>query len=493
MALDTRGFMDGALRGFDVAERHYQRQEDNERRQMLDERNEERYQNERARLSDIDERNEERYQKEQDYRQKKDEKEERRYQASQKKQSALQSIQMENQAAQRDVHKWDLAQKKKLGYLTENMPLIQAGAQKFIESGEIDPIFDNEYVKGSAYDPRRYSPRVVQAAYEVESAMPQVLNGSMSYQDPRFTKAVGTLLDRNAKQGIGEKDPQTGKVITDKQYLRHDFVADIDPNREGEQPGVVVGLKVTYDDGSTRNAAVTEGRGAGADQAVKVIPLEDFMKDVTGQITLAKEYFNNDNYAKLFSGSDKKTQSEVAKQWRDAVTELEQDRSEALGNLLDATPEQKDAVNQRFDERRAAIDQVFGKAGGPREGSRLTPAQQWAAQDPQKQQFIAELSQSLDVSNIAPETLEQNYQRAVKMRQDAEGEKKRQEQLAKLRSEKQGGGESDYDRANREYLARSPQWQQNLSSGLRDVFRPPSATSNKEVDYSGYSGTARPF
>lgn len=80
-------------------------------------------------------------------------------------------------------------------------------------------------------------------------------------------------------KGLAIKDPESGKVIKDKEYLRHDFVADIDPNREGDQPGVVVGLKVTYEDGTTKTAPVTESRLAGSQEAVKVIPLDALMKD----------------------------------------------------------------------------------------------------------------------------------------------------------------------------------------------------------------------
>lgn len=47
MALDTRGFVDGALQGFQVAEGHYQRKKDNERQDRLDERDEQRYQYEK--------------------------------------------------------------------------------------------------------------------------------------------------------------------------------------------------------------------------------------------------------------------------------------------------------------------------------------------------------------------------------------------------------------------------------------------------------------
>lgn len=493
MTLDTRGFMDGALRGFETGQRYYQQQRDNERRDTLDERNELRYQDQQARLDERDERADQRYQDERDYRTERDKVADDRYKTESARQQKLTDVQIAQANSAKSLNDYKLSQEKKTAYLSESLPIIQGAAQRFIETGEVDPVFDNEYVKGSAYDPRRYTPRIVQAAFDVEQAMPQVLNGSLSYKDPSFVKSVGTLLERNVKQGIGDTDPQTGKVIKDKQYLRHDFVGDIDPNREGDQPGVVVGLKVTYEDGTTRNAAVTEGRGAGTDQTVKVIPLEQFMQDVTGQISLAKGYFDNDNYARLFNPTDKKSRDEMSKQYRDAVTEIEKDRSEALGLLNSPSEDELKAVNDRFDRRRQVIEQVYGRVNAS-SGERQTAAAAWAGNDPNKKGFLEAMSAQMDVSNMSPETLEQNYQNAEKLRQAQAAEQKRKEQLARLQSQRDsGGGGTDYDRKNQEYLARSPEWQQNLAEAFSGSLRPPKATSLKEVDYSGYDSNVRPF
>lgn len=494
--LDTRGFMDGALRGFETGQRYYQQQRDNERRDLMDDRNEQRYQDQQARLDERDERADQRYQDERDYRTERDKVADDRYKTESARQQKLTDVQIAQANSAKNLNDYKLGQEKKTAYLSENLPLIQGAAQKFIETGEVDSVFDNEYVKGSAYDPRRYTPRIVQAAFDVEQTMPQVLNGSLSYKDPSFVKSVGTLLERNVKQGIGDTDPQTGKVIKDKQYLRHDFVGDIDPNREGDQPGVVVGLKVTYEDGTTRNAAVTEGRGAGTDQTVKVIPLEQFMQDVTGQISLAKGYFDNDNYARLFNPTDKKSRDEMSKQYRDAVTDIEKDRSEALSLMNSPSKDEVKAVNDQFDKRRQRVDQIYGRVQGTPSGEGVftNAATTWAGNDPNKRGFLETMSATMDMSNMSPETLEMNFQNAEKLRLKEEEEKKLREQLARLQSQRDsGGGGTDYDRKNQEYLVRSPEWQRNLAEAFSGSLRPPKATSLKDVDYSGYDSNVRPF
>ncbi|EPF2927934.1 ATPase [Vibrio navarrensis] len=436
MALDTRGFVDGALQGFQVAEGYYQRKKDNDRRDKLDEREEQRYQQQQTRLSQLDAKADKRYQEELAYRNAQTEKEERRYQDRLKTEAAERAQRGKLLDVQTKTADFELGQKKKLAYLQENMPVIQSNLKSFMETGQLDPMFDHEYLKDSAYDPRRYTPRVMQAAFDIEATMPKVLDGTISYRDPAFTKSLGVLLERNVKQGIGDVDPESGKKIANKEYLRHDFVADIDPNREGDQPGVVIGLKVTYEDGTSQVAPVTEGRKPGSSEAVKVIPLDALMKDVTGQLSMAKQFFTSEHYANLFAAKGGKNSDEIGKQWREAVTDLEKDRTKAINELMDPTPEQIEALNVRFNERRTVIDQIYGKLGGKSGGvgGHKNAASQWAGNDPQKQQFINELNPK-DIANVPPEQLESEFQRAVKMREAAVRERTYQTLLAKLKDE----------------------------------------------------------
>ncbi|EGR10243.1 hypothetical protein VCHE48_1076 [Vibrio cholerae HE48] len=445
MQLDTRSAIDGAIRGFQVAEGYYQRQADNERRDKLDAREEQRYQDGQARLSQIDAKDDKRYQEGIDYRNAQTEKEEQRYQDNLKREgedraqrNRLLDVQIDAHKSAKELSQYQLNQQKKMAYMQENLPLIQSGLKRYMETGELDPLFEQEHIKGSAYDPRRYTPRVVQAAFDIESTMPKVLDGSISYKDSQFTKSMGVLLERNVKQGIGDKDPESGKVIKDKEYLRHDFVADIDPSREGDQPGVVVGLKVTYEDGTTKTAPVTESRMAGGNEAVKVIPLDALMKDVTGQIHMAKQFFTNEHYANLFNVAETKSRTEMDKQWREAVTELEKDRTAALNDLMEPTLEQISVVNARFDERKSMINQVYERLGENQSNREVeNAAQKWAGEDPQKRQFINELSQSMNLGELTLEALEHNYQRVLTIKANHEAELKKQQQLERLRQSQQ--------------------------------------------------------
>lgn len=447
MALDTRGFVDGALQGFQAAEGYYQRKKDNERQDRLDERDEQRYQYEKTRLSQLDEQDRKRYESETAYNRSRNAQADKRADAEltlrqieAKQRGTLLDAQISTQKSNKELHDFELGRKKKLAFMEENIPVIEAMTERYMETGELDPIFDNEHIEGSAYDPRRYTPRVVQAAFDIYRAMPKLNDGSLSYHDPVFTKALGVLYERNIKQGIGDVDPETGKVIKDKEYLRHDFVADIDPNQEGEQPGVVFGLKVTYEDGTSQVAPVTKGRKPGAGQSVMVIPLTDMIRDVGEQTKKAMQFYTSDHYSRLFSPKDKNESADIEKQWRTARTEIEKDRAEALNQLMNPSPEQIKAVNDRFNERRTAIDQIYGKLGGESGGANsqaMNAASQWAGNDPQKQAFIQEwATNSPDTLKASPpEHLESEFKRFVKMRGAAEKERTYQMLLTKLKDE----------------------------------------------------------
>ncbi|KYN82298.1 ATPase [Vibrio cidicii] len=502
MALDTRGFVDGALQGFQAAEGYYQRKKDNERQDRLDERDEQRYQYEKTRLSQLDEQDRKRYESEAAYNRSRNAQADKRADAEltlrqieAKQRGTLLDAQISTQKSNKELHDFELGQKKKLAYLQENMPVIQSNLKSFMETGQLDPMFDHEYIKGSAYDPRRYTPRVVQAAFDIYRAMPKLNDGSLSYHDPVFTKALGVLYERNIKQGIGDVDPETGKVIKDKEYLRHDFVADIDPNQEGEQPGVVFGLKVTYEDGTSQVAPVTKGRKPGAGQSVMVIPLTDMIRDVGEQTKKAMQFYTSEHYSRLFSPKDKNESADIEKQWRTARTDIETDRAEALNQLMNPSPEQIKAVNDRFNERRTAIDQIYGKLGGESGGvgGHKNAASQWAGNDPQKQQFIAELGQTMDVAKIPVEALEHNYQRVLKAKQDKQSEEQKKALLAKIKSENSKDEPSNYDRQAQEYAERSPEWMNSLSDVVSGAFKTPEAKSIKESDYTDYNSVVRPF
>ncbi|MFL9708793.1 hypothetical protein ACKC4V_21495, partial [Aeromonas veronii] len=87
------------------------------------------------------------------------------------------------------------------------------------------------------------------------------------------------------KTGIGDIDPKTGKSIKDKE------LGSIMVTPDGA--GAVLGVKVTYEDGSTALRPVTQNRTARDDDQPRVIPLTDFIGTGYKRAALSKEMVAN--------------------------------------------------------------------------------------------------------------------------------------------------------------------------------------------------------
>lgn len=338
--LDTRGFLDGALRGFEAMDRHQARQENIERTRRLDERTQQ-----------LDERNEQRYQDRQDRLAAQDEKEESRYQhqlAREKKQDDLHQQQVtasiDSNKATKEFNTWKLKREQTQAWLTDNAPLIATANDRYIESGgkDVDPILDSEFVKGGPNDIRTYTGEMFQAATDLETVLPKVIRGEVNINDPAFIQPLGKMYENRVKVGIGDKD-ETGKVIDNKELTHVTNVADIDPQTAGDQPGMVLGVTVTYADGTKVIKPITENRSTSSDDRPLVIPLESAMQNITQRLTKAKalnmQISHPAQYAKMLKDQEA---------YKEAVYQNEKERVKTLNDEFSKQPD--DAVRANTDE-----------------------------------------------------------------------------------------------------------------------------------------------
>ncbi|OOE43446.1 hypothetical protein [Salinivibrio kushneri] len=417
MGLDTRGFMDGALRAYDVADRYYQRKEDRKlQKEQLEQDREVREQRMSLRQAE-----EQRRQKQFEYNYGKDGKG-GALRDKQERDEKLFDARLKSQQTQQELNEYQLGQQKRTHFIQENSPLIQKGWKRWMESGEIDPVLDNEMIAGSAYDPRRYlDPEVNKAGELLETKLPAVLDGKADFNDPEIKSALNTIYSKNIKASIGQKDPRTGKVINDARWGGVTLAADINPEMEGEQPGLVITTEVSYGDDKWVPKPVTEGRGTG-DEQVKVIPLEQAMQDLTGQLAMRRQAMASPAFKSVFGGKG----AEVDDAYQKEMASIESDRSKALAKLyseqngFDTKPEdvkQKESeINRIYDQRLSRVAQQYGiqnpDAGGLDESPAEVPAEveQWATDDPRKQYFLKALKQKgHELSGYDVQTIERAF------------------------------------------------------------------------------------
>ncbi|PWI34829.1 hypothetical protein DI392_00675 [Vibrio albus] len=412
--LDTRGFMDGALRGFDMMDRHYTREHSlrqaDERMKMQRASHEMglrqaeqtmRLQSEQAERSKA-QADRDKVKFERDYGTKGEDGQRTGGRLAElddraKKESEatlrLRDAQIEASQSTIETNAYNLTQTKKKNYLSENLPLIQRSWDKWNKTGEVDDILKNEYVAGTAYDPARYLNKEVNSAFDtIETKLPEIVQGNGSLEDPELVDALGVMYQNQIRGAVGQQDPITGKTIKGAKLGGVHLAQDIHPDIPGNQPGIVLTTMVDYGDGNWVAKPITNNRSTDPNDTVKVIPLETAMKDITSQLALRRQASTSKAYKQLFGTKDKGNENKL----NDALIDLETEKAKAIGKLDKSTltDEQYQAtvqqIESQFDQSKQILKrQLSGNSSG--ETVSHQPAQTnvpiWANGDQQKFAF----------------------------------------------------------------------------------------------------------
>ncbi|MEL3922146.1 hypothetical protein V1481_02140 [Aeromonas enteropelogenes] len=341
-----------------------------------------------------------------------------------------------------DEYEWLKAQRDKQAYQEENMPLFQQGWQDIADGNKVSDAFLQAVSdpRAGQYNPLRYIGGEGKARLaagktfvsEVRALMSDVENGKLDWNsedgvkrinNPALLKSASVLYLDEIKTGIGDIDPKSGKRIQDKD------LGSIMVTPDGA--GVVLGLKVTYDDGSTVLRPVTSNRTARSDDEPKVIPISDFIGTGYKRAVISREIMTNTDSIRtslgLVPGAD-------LKGYRQAVVKVQADTEKAIGQLRRdslLSPEEKEAAIAA--ERKAAKQQtqglldVFGvnrqKSAVPAHDSpsrsRLT---QWASVESLRHEFLREAaSRGMKISdNVDLGQLDRIYGEWKTLRQDSQ-------------------------------------------------------------------------
>ncbi|KUI98934.1 hypothetical protein [Vibrio sp. MEBiC08052] len=413
MALDTRGFADGALRGFEVMDNYYRRQHS---LKQADEQMTMARENQAMSLKAHDQ--------QMKLAQERSDRERSEFDAKygttgedgkrvggwlakqQAQQGKVADAQLAASQSRQKLSDYQFNQAQKTNYIRDNLPLVQNAWKQYNDSGEVDPVLDNEYIRGSAYDPRRYLSKKVNRAFDViESKLPQIAQGQVKSDDADFVSALGVMYENQVKASVGQQDPITGKTIKDVKLGGVHLAKDIDPNQPGEQPGIVLTTMVNYgDDGKWVAKPVTNNRSTDLNDTVKVIPLERAMKDITSQLALRRQAASSDAYKQVF-GKSRQNQSK----YDDAIVALEKEKMKAIAQVLspesEAGQKQIMAINAQFDASVQNLQQRL--LGEQRSNARTTQVPQWAGGNPVKIKFARALqANGYDVGQMSTDDLD---------------------------------------------------------------------------------------
>lgn len=429
MQLDTRGFMDGALRGFDMMERHYQNQQSlrqADERMKMDKENHTlglKEHDQQMRLRDAQE---QRANEEYDLKYGAVGEDGKRtggtYQEDRDRQLKLSDAQLAANQAQQKLSEYKLNQAKKADYIQSNLPLIKNAWDRFNKTGEVDDVLKSEYVAGGPYDPNRYLDKNVNQAFDViETKLPELVQGKGNMNDPEFVNALGVMYQDNVKAVVGQQDPITGKTIKDAKLGGVNLAQDIDPNTPGDQPGLILTTMVNYGDGNWVAKPITNNRSTDQNDTVKVIPIEAAMQDITGQLGLRRQAATSKAYKDVFGEPDKTRMKEVQPKIDSAIIDLEKERAKALSGLdkVALTPEQYDAsvqdINAQFDDAKRNVVSAFTQQSTQPGNQASTNVPAWANGDPQKIEFAKGLqAYGYDVGSMSTKEIDDMYKHKLK-------------------------------------------------------------------------------
>lgn len=407
--MGVSGLAEGFLAGFNTMDRYQRGQKDDERMDKSMSLRDAQWQNEQDRQKVADQR----YQESVDYAKERDglgdaryEKEfalnERQAKSAEARANAAERRASAGEARQQQEYQWQTEQRDKQLFQQENMPIIQSGWQAVSEGKDPGQQFWSivRDKRAGSFNPERYlEPEYAEAGKTfvtyagnlVRQAQdgkldPSTPEGHALINDPKFIRAAGTIYRDEVSKGVGDIDPESGKTITGKE------LSNIMVSPDGR--GVVLGVTVTYDDGSTDVRPVTGNRTSSPDDHPKVIPINDFLKPAYQRAALAKHMVGNADQLRTSLGL---TAGPDLAGYKRAVTDLEKLHGQNRARISASNAEDKDvqleALDAQLESSKAAAADTHGMTSKREEPSAGAPIKEWTGGDPDRLQFIKEANQ----------------------------------------------------------------------------------------------------
>lgn len=414
--MSVSGLAEGFLAGFNTMDRYQRGQKEDERMDKAMSLRDAMWQNEQERQKVADER----YQSELDYSRGRDkvaddradrqfELTERQMKASEERAGAAERRAAAQEARQKQEYEWQKTLRDKQLFQQENLPIIQSGWQAVTEGKDPGQQFWNVVrdPRAGSFNPERYLQQdyadagktfVTYAGNLMRQAQegkldPTTPEGNAAVNNPQFIKAAGTLYQDEVNKGVGDIDPDSGKTITGKQ------LSNIMITPDGR--GVVLGVEVTYDDGSKAVRPVTNNRTSAPDDHPKVIPINDFLKPAYQRAALAKHMIGNADQLRTSLGL---TAGPDQAGYKKAVAELEKQHGQNRARISSSNAEDKDlqldALDAQLEQSKAALADTYGLTTKTDEPKQEAPLKAWTGGDPERLQFIKEANQHGKLSSL---------------------------------------------------------------------------------------------
>uniref|UniRef100_UPI00044C21BF hypothetical protein n=1 Tax=Aeromonas hydrophila TaxID=644 RepID=UPI00044C21BF len=336
------------------------------------------------------------------------------------------------EARQQQEYEWQKTLRDKQLFQQENLPIYQSGWQLLREGKDPGEQFwaaakderaglfnPHRWVEPGALDKSTY---VVKHTGNLMNLLkdgkldPSTQEGNALINDAKYLEGMDYLYRDEVRKGVGDIDPASGKTITDKKLANMMITPD--------GRGLVLGVEVTYNDGSKDVRPVTNNRTSAPDDHPKVIPINDFLKPAFQRAALVKEISSKagdiSRWIGLAAGPDQGG-------YKKAVTELEKQHGQNRARISASNAEDKDlqldALDAQLEQSKAALADTFGMTSKAEEKEAGAPIKEWTGGDPERLQFVKEANQHGKLSSLLESPAKMNTafelwrQQAAKQRQ----------------------------------------------------------------------------
>ena len=414
--MGVSGLAEGFLAGFNTMDRYQRGQQEDARQERELGLRDAMWQNEQDRQKVADER----YKSEVEYGKGRDKVADTRYErefALQEQdakglrsyRNAQLGIAQAEEGRRKKEYDWQVKDREKQAYQQEQMPIFQYGWQQLRDGKDPGEQFwaaakderaglfnPNRWVEPGAIDKSTY---VVKHTGNLMNLLkdgkldPSTPEGHALINDAKYLEGMDYLYRDEVRKGVGDIDPASGKTITDKK------LANIMITPDGR--GLVLGVEVTYNDGSKDVRPVTNNRTSAPGDHPKVMPINDFLKPAFQRAALVKEISSKAGDISRLTGL---TAGPDQEGYKKVVADLEKQHGQNRARISSSNAEDKDlqldALDTQLEQSKAALADTYGLTTKTDEPKQEAPLKAWTRGDPERLQFIKEANQHGKLSSL---------------------------------------------------------------------------------------------
>lgn len=262
-------FVDGALKGFEMMERHQARKDN------------------KARLADIDKREDLRYQQTMERQARIDEEraknQERDFNFRESQAESASDYRNQTLEANKQQRQWQQNYQTQQAQWQKDQQAIPIAVQSFRETGKIPEELEETMRRNKGLDPRTYLKEEYRnAVKELDSNLNEVIkSGSMAkVNNPETIKLFDKVFGDKLKASVGQYDD-----VVKSKIASVDFAGFVPAERE--DGSVALALQVTYENGAKEIKPMTKGRTSEGDDPVMTYTPKELVSTIKSRAMMA--------------------------------------------------------------------------------------------------------------------------------------------------------------------------------------------------------------